>query len=228
MKQSLPPLVLVVTLFMLSLSTGDGFIPRSCAARPQRLRHPAKLDAKKKPNKASGGGFGKSAATKTPTVCPCGASSASYDECTCSGLHSLLVASKKEPCLSPSYEECGPVEIVRSRFTAYALKNVDWIIKTTSKENPQHYVSDYKQWKEALERDCYDSFNLLSCDILGTTWEKEKEYREGDTVTVEFCAKMRQKGDREDVSMTEVSSFKRERIGDGKEVGWLYSYGDVK
>eukprot|EP00518_Triparma_eleuthera_P010906 CAMPEP_0182471304 /NCGR_PEP_ID=MMETSP1319-20130603/20101_1 /TAXON_ID=172717 /ORGANISM="Bolidomonas pacifica, Strain RCC208" /LENGTH=190 /DNA_ID=CAMNT_0024671845 /DNA_START=299 /DNA_END=868 /DNA_ORIENTATION=+ len=145
--------------------------------------------AKKKRSSSSGGGgfgFGKS------TAAPPATSPSSWP---CADLHSALVYPSNddddEPRLAASYSSFGPPDIVRSRFAAYAKKNVPYIIKTTSASNPQHYNPDYGEWKKRLEEDCYDSFDMVGCDVLSTTWEEGRRYAEGEEVTVTFIARMR-------------------------------------
>jgi SEC-C motif-containing protein len=100
--------------------------------------------------------------------------------------------------------------LMRSRFSAYALNNVDYIIRTTHPRHPS--VSQNRDlWKKEILSFC-----------LGTRFEKlevldAKELP--DRATVIFIAHLKQ-GD-EDVSFTERSFFARV---DGK---WLYVNGDV-
>jgi hypothetical protein len=86
-------------------------------------------------------------AKKPSPPCPCG-SNLPYSTCTCSVLHSCLSPSLN---LSPSYSSATPEEVVRSRYSAYSLKSIPYIIKTTSKDNPQHYLEDFEVWKARLE-----------------------------------------------------------------------------
>ena len=190
---------------------------------------------KRKPNPAAARGFGAKKRASVP--CPCGIGSP-YDECNCSKLHATLVKGSKaqaggggEPHLGSEFSSFKPSDIVRSRFSAYAVKNVPFIIKSTSTKNPQHYLEDYELWKGRLEDDCYESFSLKKCEILSTTYDPSIELREGDECKVEFKAYMRDKQSGEEMSFIELSTFRWEEIGDGKDekgLGWLYSFGDVE
>jgi len=80
----------------------------------------------------SGGGFGK----KISPPCPCG-SGLTYNDCSCSSLHGLLSQDDPTYSLSSSFSSYGPDKIVRSRYSAYSLKSIPYIIKTTSKVSPR-------------------------------------------------------------------------------------------
>ena len=69
------------------------------------------------------------------------------------------------PCHSQlPYEECcgkfhrgalpkNALELMRSRYSAYALGLVNYIIETTHTENP-HYRRDFSSWKKELKVFC--------------------------------------------------------------------------
>ena len=44
-----------------------------------------------------------------------------------------------------------PLELMRSRYTAYALGDVDHIIETTARDGP-HWREDEDAWQDAIER----------------------------------------------------------------------------
>ncbi len=94
---------------------------------------------------------------------------------------------------------------MRSRYAAYALGKVGYIIKTTHPASP-HFETDTAAWRRDLKRFC-DSTTFASLTILATTTD-------GDSATVHFRAGLLQDG--RDASFIENSRFLRE--GDS----WLY------
>lgn len=124
--------------------------------------------------------------------CPC-SSGEPYEKC-CKPFHQGELPKK-------------PVQLMRSRYSAYALDLADFIIDTTHPEHPQ-FISD----KEAWRRDIHlfsqvTTFQKL--DILDTTES-----------TVTFRAHLTQ--GRRDASFTEKSLF--EKV-DGR---WLYKSGEFQ
>lgn len=78
--------------------------------------------------------------------CPCG-SGLPYRTC-CAALHNGKAAST-------------PLELMRARYSAYALGKIDFIIRTTHPLNAQ-YKSNKKVWREALKDWCrHTQFNGL-------------------------------------------------------------------
>jgi SEC-C motif domain protein len=123
-------------------------------------------------------------------LCPCG-SGLKYKKC-CRVLHSGASA--------PS-----PEALMRSRYSAYALDRIDYIMLTTHPDG-EHYRANAAAWKSDLE-----SFSR------GTRFDKlEILAVEGDTVT--FHATLFAAG--RDVSFTERSLFK---MHDGR---WKYFSGE--
>lgn len=115
---------------------------------------------------------------------------------------------------------CGPfhdgkvastaVELMRSRYAAYALGKADYIIKTTHPGSPQ-FVEDKEKWTRGiLQFSSHTQFKGV--EILGS---QENE----SSATVTFTAHLVQ--DEKDVSFTEKSYF--EKIH-GK---WLYQRGQL-
>jgi len=98
-----------------------------------------------------------------------------------------------------------PEALMRSRYTAYALGDLDYIEKTMK--------------DKALKR-----FNRVATEnsLKGTTWIQLtvlSSSEEGEAGTVQFMASFKQNG--EDMAMHEVSTFKKI---DGK---WYYVDGEV-
>jgi len=97
---------------------------------------------------------------------------------------------------------------MRSRYSAYALGNADYIIRTTHPENP-HYSTDFTTWKKNI---LHFSHTTQFTDLA------INEFIDGDTdAFVTFTAYLSQGG--KDVSFTEKSRFLKV---DGK---WLYHDG---
>ena len=104
-------------------------------------------------------------------------------------------------CLSYHQGSAPPnaLALMRSRYTAYSLSEVDYILKTTHAENPQAHLP-IKFQKEQILKFCQcTSFNGL--EIL--------DVQEGDPLSfVTFRALLSQGGT--DCSFTEKSLFKKE------------------
>ena len=132
--------------------------------------------------------------------------------------------SKYEPCpcdRDQLYHKCckryhdgelpiSAVDLMRSRFSAYALNLPQYIIDTTDRDNPA-YEKDHEQWRRDLEsfskHTRFDGLRILSWQDLDSTY------------LVKFKAILRQ-GDR-DATFTEESTFTKKN---GK---WLYSSGKI-
>lgn len=130
-----------------------------------------------------------------------------YERCAC---HSKVPYHK---CCQRFHQGAAPENallLMRSRYAAYALGLLDYIIDTTHRRHP-----DYKEDKEAWRNELQRFSSTTRFDGL-----KIKEFTDGaDTASVTFVAYLRQQD--QDVSFTEKSFFVKER---GK---WLYLYGDV-
>ncbi|MEC7839618.1 MAG: YchJ family metal-binding protein [Chlamydiota bacterium] len=131
----------------------------------------------------------------------------SIDLCRCHSGKAYSVCCKK-------YHEGAPPEnalvLMRSRYSAYAMRLIDYIINTTHPNNPQ-YIKNHGEWKEQIKDFCLIT-KFISLKIL--------DFVEGEKVSfVTFRAGMRQKS--EDASFTERSRFE-------KMAGrWLYHSGEV-
>ena len=127
--------------------------------------------------------------------CPCGTGKV-YDKC-CKKFHDGILPAKA-------------VELMRSRYCAYAINLAEYIIDTTHKDNPNR-VEDRSAWKSSLEsfstRVKFERLKVLS-------FEENK-----GEATVTFKAFLSQDG--HDISFVEESKFKREN---GK---WLYLSGVI-
>lgn len=134
------------------------------------------------------------------------------------------MASLRNPCPCCSekeYEDCcrnfhqgalpgSALQLMRSRYAAYALNLADYIIKTTHPNNP-HYSDDKAKWKEEIEK-FSKTTKFLKLEIL--------DYNEQNHLsTVTFKAHLIQNA--RDVSFTERSAF--EKVGGC----WLYLNGII-
>lgn len=127
--------------------------------------------------------------------CPCG-SSLKYKKC-CKVFHDNI----KNPL--------NALELMKSRFSAYAFKQCNYIIKTTHKEN-QDYSENVLEWKKEIEifssNTDFDKLEIL-------------EFIEGEIESfVTFRATLFQ--NKNNVSFIEKSRFKKE------DNIWLYVDGE--
>lgn len=129
--------------------------------------------------------------------CPCH-SKKTYEEC-CAPFHNLIKL--------PTTAE----QLMRSRFSAYALGKVEYIIKTTHPKHKDQLIA-LAQRKKQIEAFC-KSTQFENLTILET--EKSLPYS-----YVTFHAQLSQGG--QDVSFTEKSRF--EKL-DGK---WFYLDGIIR
>ena len=128
-----------------------------------------------------------------PKLCPC-YSQKEYSNC-CKPFHNGIVPE-------------NALQLMRSRYSAYALNLPDYIMTTTHPDNP-HYSKDKNSWRKNISQFSENSV-FSNLKIL--------EFVEKMTsATVTFIAYISQHG--HDVSFTEKSYF--EKVN-GK---WLYKNG---
>ncbi len=113
-----------------------------------------------------------------------------------------------QACCQPFHKGKNPptaVQLMRSRYSAYALAQVGYIIKTTHPKSP-FQETDQRQWRKRLQAYCartqYVGLQILNQETIG------------DTATVTFHAMILDGG--ADGSFTEKSAFERVK---GR---WLY------
>lgn len=129
-------------------------------------------------------------------LCPCGTGKL-YSAC-CGPLHTGKLPE-------------NALQLMRSRYTAYALCKPDYIIHTTHPKNP-HFRRDTTQWAQQISEFCsHTEFQQL--DIL------DFQEKNDQNATVTFVAHLAQ--DKKDVSFTEKSTFEKVQ---GK---WLYLSGEI-
>lgn len=167
----------------------------------------AKSKPKKKGMNASSSGFGGAASAP----CPCG-SGLGYAKC-CGKLH-------KDP---KAFASAKAEQVVRARYSAYAKREIDFIIGSTHPLN-KGFISDIEHWKEQIRINCYDNFILNSCEIVEEVYEGNGD---SQTAKVKFVAKMTQVDSREKSAFMETSTFERagKHIANG---AWLYKEGAIE
>mmetsp|Transcript_14597 Transcript_14597/g.21808 ORF Transcript_14597/g.21808 Transcript_14597/m.21808 type:complete len:256 (-) Transcript_14597:194-961(-) len=174
---------------------------------PSLLQLDAKKQKSKKKNKGSTSGFGGAAVVP----CPCGSGSG-YMKC-CGRLHN-------DPAV---FAAATAEEVVRARYSAYSEREVDFIVGSTHPLN-KNFISDIEHWKETIRMNCYDNFELTSCEILDETYDGEGDKQ---IAKVKFVAKMTQVDSREKTAFQETSTFERA----GKNImggAWLYKEGVIE
>ncbi len=131
----------------------------------------------------------------THLLCPC-CSGKSYSEC-CQGFH------------EGTYPE-NALLLMRSRYSAYACKKPEYIIRTTHPQNP-HYQNDHKQWEKSI---------LLFCEKTQFRRLEIVAFEDGiDNASVTFHAFLEQQG--HDASFIEKSLFIK------PQTQWLYLSGEM-
>jgi uncharacterized protein YchJ len=124
-----------------------------------------------------------------------------------------------------AYADAMPEQVVRARYSAYAKREVDFIVGSTHPLN-KNFIADIEHWKETIRTNCYDNFELTSCEILEESFEGDADA--GNQVAkVKFVAKMTQVDSREKTAFMETSSFERagKHIANG---AWLYKEGVIE
>ncbi len=120
--------------------------------------------------------------------CPCG-SGQKYKKC-CYLYH------KGRPCATP-------VDLMKSRYSAYAAGEAGYIVATT---HPRYRPADTKAWRSEIAAFCKSRF--LGLTILDSGWDEWEGF-------VEFAAKI------DGYTLREKSRFVKE------EGRWYYTEGDV-
>jgi len=165
--------------------------------------------------------------------CDCG-SNVGYRNC-CGRIHSDAKA----------FAEAGAEAVVRARYTAYAKREIDFIIGSTHPLN-KDFMTDIDHWKKTIATNCYDNFELKNCKILNETYETNQDNNNnGDATTdtttdtstnnssnsnvakVTFVATMTQIDSREKTSFMETSTFERGGVH-VRGGAWMYKSGVVE
>lgn len=127
------------------------------------------------------------------------------DPCVCQS------GAKFKRCCRPLHRGAAapsPEALMRSRYAAYALGEVDYVIATTDSSGPQ-FQPDTTRWRAEVEAFCRGT------EFVGLRVLEAGE--EGDEGHVSFVASLRQAG--QDASLRERSRFRR------KGGRWLYHSG---
>ena len=143
--------------------------------------------------------------------CPCG-SGLEYMKC-CGAIHKSADA----------FANATPEQIVRARYSAYAKREIDFIVGSVHPLN-KNFQADIDQMKHDIEINCYDNFELKQCNILEENFEGEGDQQ---IAKVKFIATMTQRDSREKTAFMETSTFARA----GKHIrqgAWLYREGEVE
>ncbi len=118
-------------------------------------------------------------------------------------------------CCEPFHKGENPknaLQLMRSRYSAYVLKKVEYILKTTHPHNPQ---------KEEKGTELFIKRANVFCETTQFKGLEILDFHEKDhQATVTFVAYMFQNG--QEITFTERSSFLR------KEGIWLYFGGEMK
>ncbi|MCK5293500.1 MAG: SEC-C domain-containing protein [Arcobacteraceae bacterium] len=115
---------------------------------------------------------------------------------------------KYKKCCQPFHKGKLPktaLELMKSRYSAYVVKNIDYIIKTTHKENLD-FTIQIKQWKDDVLLFCEES-NFIKLEILETNLNDLESF-----VTFKVELQIKNK----DESFVEKSKFLKENNM------WLY------
>ncbi|KAL3768001.1 hypothetical protein ACHAWU_005459 [Discostella pseudostelligera] len=166
-----------------------------------------KKSGSKKSKYTSTSGFGGAAVED----CPCG-TGLGYMKC-CGKLHRD----------GKAYADATAEQVVRARYSAYAKREVDFIVGSTHPLN-KNFISDIEHWKETIRMNCYDNFELTNCEIVDETYECVGDH---EIAKVKFVAKMIQVDSREKTAFMETSLFERagKHIANG---AWLYKEGVIE
>jgi len=96
-----------------------------------------------------------------------------------------------------AYASATAEQVVRARYSAYAKRVVDFIVGSTHPLN-KNFISDIEHWKDTIRMNCYDNFELTSCEILDEVYDKGAgKGDDKDVARVKFIARMTQVDSRE-------------------------------
>jgi SEC-C motif-containing protein len=100
----------------------------------------------------------------------------------------LFLDNKKEPS--------SPLELMRSRYTAYVLKNIDYLIKTTYPENRKLYPkNELQEWAESSHFFNLEIINSNQKDDFGTVeFKAYYEYKKDIYIHHEYSTFIKENG----------------------------------
>jgi len=144
-------------------------------------------------------------------TCPCG-SGGLYQDC-CSPFH------KKEKILG------APIDVLRTRFTAFVWRMPQHIIETTH-PTCRDYIKDKEVWAKDLNRDgMFDSYEFVSLEAEPQIFDAEDE----NIGYIDFKVNLRANASNgphlegHEIVVRERSKF----IRSGKPLSWSYAAGEV-
>ena len=165
-------------------------------------------------------GFGKpvpNTAKEVPVsddqLCPCGSGN-NYGDC-CKSVHEFGMVTSSAS------------DLIRARYSAYAMKNADFIISTTSEQSPdfKHYFSlpgdkpkNLRRWSKDIHQSMMKDYFYIKSEIV----KEEADPGEADVATVTFLHLAIQKGSNVMYPVQEKATLVRD---DG--VTWKYVLGEV-
>ena len=148
------------------------------------------------------------------TTCPC-SSGLQYDAC-CGPFHK-----KSQP-------PPDAISLIRSRYSAYALGNIEYIIDTTSPTSPDYisYIespigarSGKKKWEKDIRKNMLDQFVYVKMEIDGT--DTVVEGGDNDRMTVQYRHLAIKKSDNTMYPISETALCQK------KDGQWLFTKSDV-
>ena len=168
----------------------------------------------KKKGRPSSSGFGGAASEP----CPCGGTITATDSSDSDDAPSYMnCCGKLHKRVLQEYPKATPEQVVRARYSAYAKREIDFIVASTHPKN-KNFQADIAHWRKQIDLNCYDNFELTQCEIVDMSEVGPKD----TTATVTFVANMIQRDSREKTAFQETSTF--EKIGGV----WMYLEGKIE
>ena len=156
--------------------------------------------------------------------CPCGglattstaSSSIPYKDC-CEPLHDAALAT--EYVESPLCKT--PLDVLRSRYTAFLMRNVGYIICTTH-PTCRDYEDDKVSWAKGFDKDgMFDSFDFINLEVLDEEVSNDNEHEA--YISFQVTLQRKEKEDERTI-IKERSLF----LQDPTKGTWTYAGGDVR
>ena len=156
--------------------------------------------------------------------CPCGglgttsatSSSVPYKDC-CKPLHDAALAT--EYAESPLCKT--PLDVLRSRYTAFLMRNVGYVISTTHPAC-RDYEEDKVSWAKGFDKDgMFDSFEFMNLEVLDEEDSNDNEHEA--YISFQVTLQKKEKAD-ETTIIKERSRF----LQDPTKGTWTYAGGDVR
>lgn len=158
-----------------------------------------------------GGSTGGGSSLKSEVSCPCG-SGKEYGQC-CEPVHS-----------GRRKVTTDPIELVRARFSALAIGNVEFVLETTHPDHKEFVAVEQRGKRSQWSREILKFSQAYDFQTL--TFDKPTEY-DNDVAKVLFTAKLQKRSKKGTELLQELSTFQRSNQNDPSSE-WLYLAGDVK